>query len=178
MVIAAVVQLVLSLIGAGIGLSPIDPLRYNGSPDALSFGIRTARWRAITSIVALYAGGWVAGHLARSPERTDGVLHNKTGRDALVNVVMAQVNVRRPEAEPRVEGRIKSYEKARATFEQKKARAEAKAKEVADSAVRASSQAALGTAVAFTLGAIVAALDGMSARRRDVLVGDTRRLSQ
>ena len=75
MVIAVVAQLVLSLIGAGIGLSTIDPLRYNGSPDASSFGIGVAIWWAISSIVALYAGGWVAGHLAGAAEKSDGVLH-------------------------------------------------------------------------------------------------------
>lgn len=75
MVIAVVVQLVLSLIGAGIGFSTIDPLRYNGSPDASSFGIGVAIWWAVTSIVALYAGGWVAGHIAGSPDKTDGMLH-------------------------------------------------------------------------------------------------------
>ncbi len=75
MVIAVAAQLVLSLIGAGIGLSTIDPLRYNGTPDASTFGIGAAIWWAITSILALFAGGWVAGHLAGSPEKTDGMLH-------------------------------------------------------------------------------------------------------
>lgn len=74
-VIAVVAQLVLSLIGAGIGFSTIDPLRYNGSPDASTFGIGAAIWWAISSILALYAGGWVAGHLAGSPEKSDGALH-------------------------------------------------------------------------------------------------------
>ncbi len=74
-VIAVVVQLVLSLIGAGVGFSTIDPLRYNGSPDAASFGIGVAIWWAVTSIVALYVGGWVAGHVAASPDKTDGMLH-------------------------------------------------------------------------------------------------------
>lgn len=75
MVIAVVAQLVLSLIGAGIGLSTIDPMRYNGSPDASSFGLGAAIWWAISSIVALFAGGWVAGHLAGSPKKSDGALH-------------------------------------------------------------------------------------------------------
>lgn len=75
MVIAVVLQLVLSLIGAGVGLSTLDPLRANGSPDATTFGIGAAVWWAITSVIALYAGGWVAGHLAGMPARTDAVLH-------------------------------------------------------------------------------------------------------
>ena len=43
MVIAVVVQLVLSLLGAGIGLSTVDPLRYN-TPDASTFGLGAGIW--------------------------------------------------------------------------------------------------------------------------------------
>lgn len=75
MVMAVGLQIVLSLIGTAIGMSTIDPLRYNGSPDASSFGIGAAIWFIVTSIIALFAGGWVAGHLAGSPEKTDSMLH-------------------------------------------------------------------------------------------------------
>ncbi|RZL93756.1 MAG: hypothetical protein EOP82_06530 [Variovorax sp.] len=37
-VIAMVLQLVLSLLGTGLGLSPIDPMSYS-SPDPRTFGI-------------------------------------------------------------------------------------------------------------------------------------------
>jgi hypothetical protein len=74
MVIAVVVQLVLSLAGAGVGLGAFDPLGYS-SPDASTFGISAAIWWAISSVVALFIGGWVAGHLCGSPEKTDAVLH-------------------------------------------------------------------------------------------------------
>jgi hypothetical protein len=74
MVIAVVVQLVLSLLGAGIGLGTVDPLRYN-TPDASTFGIGAAIWWVLSSVIALFAGGWVAGHLSGSPEKTDAVLH-------------------------------------------------------------------------------------------------------
>ena len=73
-VIAIVCQMVLSLLGAGIGLSTVDPLRYS-SPDASSFGIGAGIWWAISSVVSLFAGGWVAAHLAGSPEKTDAALH-------------------------------------------------------------------------------------------------------
>ena len=74
MVIAVVVQLVLSLLGAGVGLGAFDPLGYS-SPDASTFGISAAIWWAISSVVALFVGGWVAGHLCGSLEKTDAVLH-------------------------------------------------------------------------------------------------------
>ncbi len=74
MVMAVVVQLVLSLLGAGIGLSTVDPLRYN-TPDASTFGMGAGIWWVISSVIALFAGGWVAGHLSGSPDKTDAVLH-------------------------------------------------------------------------------------------------------
>ena len=73
-VIAIVVQMVLSLLGAGIGLSTVDPLRYS-SPDASSFGIGAGIWWAVSSMISLFAGGAVAAHLAGSPEKTDAMLH-------------------------------------------------------------------------------------------------------
>jgi len=293
-VIAITVQMVLSLLGAGIGLSTIDPLRYS-SPDASSFGIGAGVWWAVSSIVSLFAGGWVAGHLAGSPEKTDAMLHGlltwglaaivtayllasavsavvrgganvvgaaatatatgaaavagpaadaakrqlqasgfsfdslksqaetllaQTGkpalqpdalankadaakdqatntaqnagtpadfqatiqriidsgkdtvdqadRDAVVNVVAARSGLSKPEAEARVDGWIKTYQDARAKFQEQKAAAEAKAREVADATAKASSQAALAAVVALILGALAAALGGMSAHRRYV----------
>jgi hypothetical protein len=74
MVSAVVVPLVLSLLGAGIGLSTVDPLRYN-APDASTIGLGAGVWWVVSSLIALFAGGWVAGHLSGSPEPTDSVLH-------------------------------------------------------------------------------------------------------
>jgi hypothetical protein len=74
MVIAVVVQLVLSLLGAGVGLGAFDPLGYS-SPDASTFGIGAGIWWALSSMIALFFGGWVAGHLCGSLEKTDAVLH-------------------------------------------------------------------------------------------------------
>ncbi len=73
-VIAIVLQMVLSLLGAGIGLSTVDPMRYS-SPDASTFGMGAGIWWAVSSMVSLFAGGWVASHLAGSPEKTDAILH-------------------------------------------------------------------------------------------------------
>ena len=291
--------MVLSLLGAGIGLSTIDPLRYS-SPDASTFGIGAGVWWAVSSMISLFAGGWVASHLAGVPEKADALLHGlvtwglaaivtayllasavgavvrggasvvgtaasvtatgaaaaaaplagmakeqlqssgisfdaikneaekllkQTGkpalqpeaiankaenaadqatgaassaangqasgedlktviqriidsgkntvdqvdRDAVVNVVMARAGVDRAEAESRVDGWIKNYQQARAKFEEQKAAAEAKAREVADATAKASSQAALAAAVALILGAIAAALGGLAARRDPML---------
>ena len=34
-------------------------------------------WWVISSVVALFAGGWVAGHLSDSPDKTDAVLRGQ-----------------------------------------------------------------------------------------------------
>ena len=73
-VIAIVVQMVWSVLGAGIGLSTVDPMRYS-SPDASTFGIGAGVWWAVSSVISLFAGGWVAAHLAGLPEKTDAALH-------------------------------------------------------------------------------------------------------
>lgn len=74
MVMAVVIQLVLGLIGTGIGLSTLDPMRY-ASPDASTLGMSAAVWWVVSSVIALFVGGWVAGHLSGSTVSTDAVLH-------------------------------------------------------------------------------------------------------
>lgn len=74
MVIAVAVQVVLSFLGTGIGMGTIDPMQYS-TPSAGALGTGAGIWWAVSSIVSLFAGGWVAGHLAGSPEKSDAVLH-------------------------------------------------------------------------------------------------------
>ena len=73
-VVALSVQLLLSLLGIGIGLATVDPAAGD-TPDAASFGIASGVFYAIVTLVSLFAGGWVAGRLAGMPVRTDGLLH-------------------------------------------------------------------------------------------------------
>lgn len=71
--VAIVVQLALSLLGIGIGLSTVDPIEESNPVAGL--GIGAAIWYAVSSLIALFAGGWVAGRLASSPRSFDGMLH-------------------------------------------------------------------------------------------------------
>ena len=73
-VVALSVQLLLSLLGVGIGLATVDPAAGD-TPSATSFGIATGVFYAIVTLLSLFAGGWVAGRLAGMPVRTDGLLH-------------------------------------------------------------------------------------------------------
>ena len=71
--IALVVQLGLGLLGLAIGLGAIDP---GTEANPLSgIGIGTGIWLAISTLIALFAGGYVAARMAGLPRRPDGILH-------------------------------------------------------------------------------------------------------
>ncbi len=55
--IAIVTQLVLSLLGLGIGLGTIDPVEEQNPTAGL--GIGCAIWYIISSLASLFVGGWV-----------------------------------------------------------------------------------------------------------------------
>lgn len=71
--VAVVVQLLLNLLGLGIGLQAFDPATEGDS--AQGFGTGLAIWTVLSGLIALFAGGWVAGRLAGMPRKTDGMLH-------------------------------------------------------------------------------------------------------
>ena len=73
-VLALVVQILLGMLGLGIGLSTVDPATGD-TPSAQAFGIGAGVWWIVSSLLALFIGGWVAAHLAGNPQRTDGMLH-------------------------------------------------------------------------------------------------------
>lgn len=73
LVVALVIQLMLTILGIGIGASTIDPVRQ--SDPTRGIGIGAGIWLVVTSILALFAGGWVAGRLAGIPRRLDSALH-------------------------------------------------------------------------------------------------------
>lgn len=67
------VQLVLTMIGVSVGASTIDPLSEAAPMRGL--GVGSGIWLALSGLLALFAGGWVAGRLAGNPRRTDSALH-------------------------------------------------------------------------------------------------------
>jgi len=73
-VLVIAVQLLLSLLGAGIGLGTVDATAGT-TPNASSLGMGAGVWWIITSIVALGFGGYVSAWLSGSALRLDGVLH-------------------------------------------------------------------------------------------------------
>ena len=73
-ILVVAVQLLLSLLGAGIGLDTVNT-NAGTTPNASSLGIGAGAWWIITSIIALAFGGYASAWLAGIELRWDGLLH-------------------------------------------------------------------------------------------------------
>lgn len=73
-IVVLAVQLLLSTLGIGVGLSVVDPGEGN-SPNAGSLGLGAGIWWGVSYLIALFAGGYVAGRLAGALLSWDGALH-------------------------------------------------------------------------------------------------------
>lgn len=73
-ILAVVVQLLLTALGAGIGLGTVN-VNAGTTPDASSLGIGAGVWWVVSSCIALFVGGYAAAWLAGVELRFDGVLH-------------------------------------------------------------------------------------------------------
>lgn len=73
-VIAVAVQLVLGILGTGIGLTMVDPVEGT-TPGAAGFGIGAGIYWLITTIIALGSGGYAAARVAGVTERFDALVH-------------------------------------------------------------------------------------------------------
>ncbi|MDM9644804.1 PhnA-like protein [Rhizobium sp. S163] len=75
--IALVVQLLLNLLGAGIGAAVIDP-GTGDNPSATTLSVTTAVWFVVSGVIASFIGGYVASRLSGRPVRSTGALHGLT----------------------------------------------------------------------------------------------------
>ncbi len=73
-VMVLAVQVLLSLLGLGIGLGTVD-LQSGGTPNAGSLGIGAGAWWGVSYLIALVIGGYVAARLAANLAGFDGMLH-------------------------------------------------------------------------------------------------------
>jgi len=71
--VAIVSQMLLTLLGVGIGLSTIDPVTEQNPTAGLGTG--SAVWYIISSLLSLFIGGMIAGRLASAPRLFDGIIH-------------------------------------------------------------------------------------------------------
>jgi len=75
--VALVVQLLLNLLGAGIGAAVIDP-GTSDNPSATTLSVSTAVWFVVSGLIASFIGGFVASRLSGRPSRSTGSLHGLT----------------------------------------------------------------------------------------------------
>lgn len=73
-ILVIAIQVLLSLLGVGIGLGTVNTNAGN-TPDAAVLGIGAGLWWIVSSFIALLVGGYVAGWLAGIETRRDGALH-------------------------------------------------------------------------------------------------------
>ena len=73
-ILVVAVQLLLSMLGAGIGLGTVN-VNAGSTPNASSLGMSAGLWWLISSVISLAFGGYVAAWLAGIELRWDGMLH-------------------------------------------------------------------------------------------------------
>lgn len=76
-VVGLVVQVLLTMLGIGIGIATLDPGTTN-NPAASTFSIASGIWYAVSGILAAFAGGYVAARMSGKTEATTGALHGLT----------------------------------------------------------------------------------------------------
>jgi len=78
-VVSLVTQLILNLLGIGIGAATLDPTAgAAGNPSATGFSIGAGIWWAVSGILAALAGGYTAGRLAGRPQESTAGWHGLT----------------------------------------------------------------------------------------------------
>src|SRR5579871_2158536 len=76
-VVALATQLVLNLLGMGVGAATLNPVGGD-SPSATSLSIAAGIWFAVSGILAALAGGYTAGRLAGVPNESTAGWHGLT----------------------------------------------------------------------------------------------------
>jgi hypothetical protein len=198
-IVALVVQIMLSLLGVGIGLGVINPA---SAADLTGLGIGAAIWLVVSTLIALFIGGFVAGRLAGMPIRGDGILHGVVvwGLGTLVSLYLATSAVggavsgvaamlgqgfqlvapqavktakQRPQQTQQI---IKpARQRAEQMANQAQRQAPKVAKKVAKKAAPVAAGAAWGGFIALVLGAIAAGLGGAAGTPRDQLASRATR---
>lgn len=75
--LAIAIQLVLALLGTGIGLSLVDPVQGT-TPAASSFGTGAGLYWVVSTMISLGVGSYVAARVAGVHARFDGLVHGLT----------------------------------------------------------------------------------------------------
>jgi hypothetical protein len=76
-VVALVTQVLLTMLGAGIGIATLDP-GTGDNPAASTFSIAAGIWYTLSGIVAAFVGGYVAARMSGKTLSTTGAFHGLT----------------------------------------------------------------------------------------------------
>jgi hypothetical protein len=78
-VVALVSQLILNMIGIGIGAATIDPGQgADANPSMSGFSIGAGIWWTLSGVLAALAGGYIAGRLSGQPKESTASWHGLT----------------------------------------------------------------------------------------------------
>jgi basic membrane lipoprotein Med (substrate-binding protein (PBP1-ABC) superfamily) len=76
-VVALVMQVLLTMLGAGIGIATLDP-GTGDNPEASTFSITAGIWYVLSGIVAAFVGGYIAARMSGKTLPTTGAFHGLT----------------------------------------------------------------------------------------------------
>ena len=76
-VVALVVQVLLTMLGVGIGVATLDP-GAGDNPAVSTFSVVTGIWYVLSGIIAAFAGGYIAARMSGKTVATTGALHGLT----------------------------------------------------------------------------------------------------
>ncbi|HEV7251759.1 MAG TPA: PhnA-like protein [Mesorhizobium sp.] len=86
-VVALVTQILLNLLGVGIGAATLDPAGGD-NPEASTFSIVAGIWYVVSGIIASYLGGYVAARLSGKTSSNTGAWHGLTAWAATTLIVL------------------------------------------------------------------------------------------
>lgn len=73
-VVGLVVQIMLTVLGAGIGVATLSPVA-GANPAASTFSIVAGIWYVLSGLIGAYTGGYIAAHMSGKTLPTTGALH-------------------------------------------------------------------------------------------------------
>jgi hypothetical protein len=76
-VVALVVQVLLTMLGVGIGAATLDPVSGD-NPEVSTFSMASAIWYGVSGLIAAFAGGYIAARMSGKTVPTTGALHGLT----------------------------------------------------------------------------------------------------
>lgn len=173
--VAIAVQLLLTLLGLAIGAWVIEPAA--GAQGMQGLGIGAAIWALVSFIIALFAGGWVAGRMAGLGSKLDGLLEGVIvwGAVTVLTFFMLTTAIGRivggaaglagnmlPTAQQKIENAQEAVRDIQTAVEdpQVQSQASATAKQVGESVARGTAAGSFWAFLALLLGAIAAAVAG------------------